>query len=70
MLEDIVLQVTLPGYNNYYTKKLETYDKEEGLLTFSDGESYYIADDLKENPSDYIDKWAYLLCPDICRKRY
>ena len=58
LLEDIVLQVTLPGYNNYYTKKLETYDKEEGLLTFSDGESYYIADDLKENPSDYIDKWA------------
>ena len=58
LLDDIVIQINLLDYNTNYTGKLESYDEETGALNFSDGESYYVADDLEESPSDFIGKWG------------
>lgn len=57
VLDGTVIEISLPDYDEVYTGKLESYDEESGTLNFSDGESYFVSEDLEEAPSDYIGKW-------------
>lgn len=58
LLDGAVIEISLPDYNKAYTGKLESYDEESGVLNFSNGESYFVSEELEESPSDYIGKWV------------
>lgn len=58
LLGDKVIDVSLPDYSNRYTAKVEEYNAETGEVYFTDGQSYFISEDLEESPSDYIGKWV------------
>ncbi len=58
LLDDIVIDVSLPDYSERYTAKVEEYNAETGEVYFTDGQSYFMSEDLKESPSDYIGKWV------------
>lgn len=58
LLGDKVIDVSLPDYSNRYTAKVEEYNAETGEMYFTDGQSYFISEDLEESPSDYIGKWV------------
>ena len=58
LLGDKVIDVSLPDYSDRYTAKVEEYNAETGEVYFTDGQSYFMSEDLEESPSDYIGKWV------------
>ena len=53
-----VLDIKFLDFSDSNTAKIERYDEETGEVYFSDGQSYFVSENLEESPSDYIGEWV------------